>query len=58
LVYAKRLDFGALDAMPIGINCRLCERPNCPQRAAPPALRPLRIDENVRGISPFAFAED
>ncbi|MGH6848463.1 MAG: helix-turn-helix domain-containing protein [Methylocella sp.] len=50
LVYAKRLDFNALDATPIGINCRLCDRPACPQRAAPPALRPLSVDETMRGI--------
>lgn len=55
LVYAKRLGFNALDATPIGINCRLCDRPACPQRAAPPALRPLLVDESMRGISPFTF---
>jgi predicted transcriptional regulator len=57
LVYAKRLDFAALDATPIGINCRLCDRPACAQRAAPPALRPLRVDETMRGISPFTFKD-
>lgn len=57
LVYAKRLDFAALDATPIGINCRLCDRPACPQRAAPPALRPLFTDETIRGISPFTFTD-
>jgi XRE family transcriptional regulator, fatty acid utilization regulator len=57
LVYAKRLDFNALDATPIGINCRLCDRPACPQRAAPPALRPLLVDETMRGISPFMFKD-
>ena len=57
LVYAKRLDFAALDATPIGINCRLCDRPACPQRAAPPALRPLSVDETMRSISPFTFKD-
>ncbi len=57
LVYAKQLDFNALDATPIGINCRLCDRPACPQRAAPPALRPLLVDETMRGISPFPFKD-
>jgi XRE family transcriptional regulator, fatty acid utilization regulator len=55
LVYAKRLDFTAIEAAPIGINCRLCDRPACPQRAAPPALRPLSVDESMRSISPFTF---
>ncbi|HYP57543.1 MAG TPA: short-chain fatty acyl-CoA regulator family protein, partial [Beijerinckia sp.] len=57
LVYGKRLDLNALDATPIGINCRLCDRPACPQRAAPPALRPLLIDETMRNVSPFTFKE-
>lgn len=57
LIYAKRLDLNAVEAMPIGVNCRLCERPNCPQRAAPPALRPLLVDEQVRSVSPFSFRE-
>jgi XRE family transcriptional regulator, fatty acid utilization regulator len=57
LVYAKRLDFNALDATPIGINCRLCDRPLCPQRAAPPAMRPLYVDETMRSLSPFTFRD-
>jgi len=57
LTYAKRLDLNAVDATPIGINCRLCERPSCPQRAAPPATRTLLIDETTRSLSPFAFKE-
>ena len=57
LVYARRLDLATPDVTPIGINCRLCDRPNCPQRAAPPALRPLEVDEAMRSISPFAFRE-
>lgn len=57
LIYAKRLDLNAVEATPIGINCRLCERPACPQRAAPPVLRPLRVDEQMRTISPFTFKE-
>jgi hypothetical protein len=57
LVYGKRLDLEALDAMPIGINCRLCDRPACPQRAAPPALRALLVDESMRNVSPFTFKD-
>ena len=58
LVYARGLDLAAPDPTPIGINCRLCERPSCPQRAAPPLTRTLVIDERVRGVSPFAFAPE
>jgi XRE family transcriptional regulator, fatty acid utilization regulator len=57
LIYAKRLDLANVEATPIGINCRLCERPACPQRAAPPVLRPLSVDEQMRTISPFTFKE-
>lgn len=57
LAYARHLDLGAAEATPIGVSCRLCERPNCAQRAAPPALRPLDVDEAARNVSPFAFKE-
>ncbi|MDG1690833.1 MAG: short-chain fatty acyl-CoA regulator family protein [Alphaproteobacteria bacterium] len=40
---------------PIGVNCRLCERRDCNQRATPSINRELRLDEHVRGLSPFDF---
>jgi predicted transcriptional regulator len=55
LVYARRMDLAAPDATPIGVNCRFCERHACPQRAAPPLMRPLDIDQYTRSISPFTF---
>jgi XRE family transcriptional regulator, fatty acid utilization regulator len=55
LVYARALDLSRAEATPIGVNCRLCERVACPQRAAPPLTRPLVVDEMTRGISPFGF---
>ncbi|WP_112661784.1 helix-turn-helix domain-containing protein [Microvirga flavescens] len=55
LVYARGLDLSAPDPTPIGINCRLCERAACPQRAAPPLMHALIVDEMTRGISPFTF---
>ncbi|MBO0733760.1 MAG: DUF2083 domain-containing protein, partial [Methylocapsa sp.] len=57
LIYAKSLDLSALKATSIGVNCRLCDRPACPQRAAPPALRPLYVDETMRRLSPFTFRD-
>jgi XRE family transcriptional regulator, fatty acid utilization regulator len=57
LVYAKRLDPNNVEAVPIGVNCRLCERPSCPQRAAPPALRALHVDESMQRIAPFGFRD-
>ncbi len=45
-------------AVPIGLGCRQCTRPDCPQRAAPPVSRALVFNERERGVSPFAFAGD
>jgi predicted transcriptional regulator/transcriptional regulator with XRE-family HTH domain len=57
LVYADGL---ALDdpqiATPIGVNCRICERDDCADRAMPSLLRKLSVDENRRGISPYSPA--
>lgn len=55
LVYARGFDLSAPDPTPIGINCRLCERVACPQRAAPPLMHALHVDEMKRGVSPFEF---
>jgi predicted transcriptional regulator/DNA-binding XRE family transcriptional regulator len=55
LVYSAGLDLDKAEATPIGVNCRLCERMNCGQRAEPPLTRPLVLDETIRGISPFRF---
>jgi predicted transcriptional regulator len=55
LVYSAGLNLAG-DAMPIGINCRLCERTNCAQRAEPPITRELVFDETTRGVSPFMFS--
>jgi predicted transcriptional regulator/transcriptional regulator with XRE-family HTH domain len=57
LVYAKGLNLDKVEAAPIGINCRLCDRSNCAQRAAPPALRALLVDESTRSVSAFPFKD-
>jgi XRE family transcriptional regulator, fatty acid utilization regulator len=57
LVYSAGLNLEQAEATPIGINCRLCERVNCSQRAEPPLTRPLVFDETIRGISPFMFVD-
>jgi predicted transcriptional regulator/transcriptional regulator with XRE-family HTH domain len=52
LVYAQGVDLGSLTgAVPIGVACRVCERLDCEQRAFPPLLQPLKVDENLRGRS-------
>jgi predicted transcriptional regulator/DNA-binding XRE family transcriptional regulator len=58
LVYGAGLDIEKAEATPIGVNCRLCERVNCGQRAEPPVTRTLVLDETIRGVSPFMFAMD
>jgi XRE family transcriptional regulator, fatty acid utilization regulator len=45
-------------AVPIGLGCRACTRPDCPQRSAPPAGRALVTSERESGVSPFGFAGD
>jgi XRE family transcriptional regulator, fatty acid utilization regulator len=54
LVYSRGM---ALDdpeaATPIGPGCRTCDRPRCPQRAAPPIGRPLAIDEARSTFIPY-----
>jgi predicted transcriptional regulator/DNA-binding XRE family transcriptional regulator len=56
LVYAAGLDLDKTEGTPIGVNCRLCERENCSQRAEPPITRTLILDENTRRVSSFAFS--
>ena len=59
LVYADGHNVDNHDAAtPIGINCRLCERADCSQRAFPPLNRRLVVDENRRELSPFTFSVD
>lgn len=59
-IHAERLAYKVdLDQpTPVGLNCRLCERTHCAQRAFPPMQRKIRVDDHVRGASPFAFGED
>lgn len=53
-IYAARLD-GSGQATPIGASCRICPRPNCAQRAFPPADRRTLIDLHNRDVVPYGF---
>jgi len=55
LVYARGWDLQAPLAVEIGPACRLCERPNCRERAAPPLARTLVVDEWIKTVTPFPF---
>lgn len=56
LVYSKGLDLASPMAVAIGPACRICERPACPQRAAEPINRTLRVDDFTKSISPYPFS--
>lgn len=54
MVYADNMDVSNAAAyQPIGISCRICERPDCHQRSVPPLERKLMIKENERGVLPY-----
>jgi len=58
MVYSDGFDLkNPAGAAPVGITCRLCERLDCRARAFPSIYQPLRVDENVRGVSFFARTE-
>jgi predicted transcriptional regulator/transcriptional regulator with XRE-family HTH domain len=55
LVYSDGIDLESQDrVVNVGVTCQLCEQANCAQRTMPPIHHPLRIEENVRGVSFFA----
>ncbi|MFD1624778.1 helix-turn-helix domain-containing protein [Azospirillum griseum] len=57
VTYADGIDLANTEAAtPIGVNCRLCPRLDCSQRAFPPLNHRLIVDENLRGLSPYLFA--
>nr|WP_232296609.1 short-chain fatty acyl-CoA regulator family protein [Plesiocystis pacifica] len=58
LVYADGMDLEDEDAMlPVGVTCRLCDRGDCEQRVLPSLRQPLRIREDVRGVSMYSTTE-
>ena len=54
LVYADDLDL-TRRFEPIGISCRICERPDCHQRSVPPLERRLAVDPDRRGVLPYGI---
>ncbi|MBO9195429.1 DUF2083 domain-containing protein [Rhizobium sp. 16-449-1b] len=57
-VYADGLDLKNHSAFePIGISCRICERPNCASRAVPPIKSQLVIQHNMRGLLPYGIRD-
>ena len=57
VVYAAGLDLASEQAaVPIGVNCRVCERDDCQQRAFPPIGSRITVDESNRRFVPYRFA--
>jgi predicted transcriptional regulator len=55
VVYADGVDLAHTEsAVPVGMTCRLCEHESCQARAFPSLHAPLRVDENLRGLSFYA----
>ncbi|MEZ4300737.1 MAG: short-chain fatty acyl-CoA regulator family protein [Polyangiaceae bacterium] len=55
MVYADGMDLHDEDAIiKVGVTCRLCDHLDCEQRAFPSIRNPLRVEENVRGVSFYA----
>ncbi len=50
-IYADGL--GGAAATPIGSSCRICPRPDCDQRAFPPAGSEISIDPDQRGVTAY-----
>lgn len=57
LIYSSDLNMDAVAPVEIGLNCYLCERPNCASRSSPPLSREFTFSDRVRGVSSFQFSE-
>ena len=58
LIYAQQYNLENPQPTPIGINCYLCERQHCRQRAHAPLNKTLNFDERARGMSLFSFNDE
>jgi predicted transcriptional regulator/transcriptional regulator with XRE-family HTH domain len=57
LVYSAGLDLTDREsATPIGMGCKMCERPSCAQRAFPPLGRALAVDQNRTTFAAYPVA--
>ena len=53
LGYAEAFSLTGAPVVPIGINCRICPRGNCDQRAHPAAILTAPLDERRRGATRY-----
>lgn len=57
LIYTRQPGEGVEAATPIGVTCRLCHRPLCAARSAPPIGRQVMSDDYRRASVPFGFSD-
>jgi len=57
LVYTQQPGHITETPTPIGITCRLCQRPRCAARSAPPIGRDMLPDDYRRASVPFGFSD-
>jgi predicted transcriptional regulator/DNA-binding XRE family transcriptional regulator len=56
LVYSAGIDLADDQAAtPIGVNCRVCERTDCQQRAFPPVGSHVTVEKDNRRFVPYVF---
>ncbi len=55
LVYADMINFEHTKPTDIGLNCYLCEKPNCSSRAQAPINRKLAVNELERSLALYRF---
>jgi len=58
LCYSRAFNLENPQPAEIGINCYLCERQHCRQRAHPPFSRALMFDERARGMSLYRWVPE
>ena len=51
--YAEGVSLGTAPVVPIGINCRICPRVNCDQRAHHASILTTPVDERHRGATRY-----
>jgi XRE family transcriptional regulator, fatty acid utilization regulator len=54
VVYSEGLRLDGT-AVPVGVSCRICERPDCHQRAFPPLGRRLTVRADERRVVPYSI---
>lgn len=58
LVYSRGLNLqDTITTTPIGMGCKVCERPACSQRAFPFIGKALMVDENQSSRTPYGFGD-